>query len=194
MQTFMPMIEYKAALETLDDARLNKQILEVTQLANAIMDPTAGYQHHPATRMWRPHVLALLTYGISAAGVWARRKRISSMERSASLYSCQVAIAKHLGPRRAAKSHQIPPWVGDVDFHESHRSNLIRKDPIHYNDWPGTPELMPYLWPVTHDDGSYSLYICNADRKRLKNGERVLPEYLVMLPDGEVVDGEEEEA
>lgn len=187
MITFMPMINYREALRSLDDARLDKQILEVEQIVNAIMDPEDGYRNHPCTRMWSPYVLNLLTYGIYAVGVWAERQRKNPMERDSRMYSRQVAIANHMGSMRAAKSHQIPMWVGDIDFHESHRSNLIRKDPIHYNSWPCTPINMPYLWPHVVGPDEYKLYISVADQKRLQVGERVLPEYLEMLPDGEVI-------
>lgn len=190
MQTFLPMISYKEAVEAIDDLRLNKQILEVTQMANAIMDPSAGYRNHPAVIMWSGNVLSLLTYGIYAAREWEERGRKNPGERANALYSRQVAIAAHLGPKRAGKAHQKPVWIGDTDFHESHRSNLIRKDERYGEVWPGTPVDMPYLWPRVASPDSYGLYISAADQKRIKTGERVLPEYLAMLPDGEVVDGD----
>lgn len=76
-----------------------------------------------------------------------------------------------------------PGWRYDTDFLESHRSNLIRKEPgrytLHFGD--GTPGNYPYLWPENDpsDDG-YILRVSRADRERLRNGERVLPEHLTM--------------
>lgn len=45
--------------------------------------------------------------------------------------------------------HYLPPWLGDPAFHASHRSNLLRKDPVHYGQfgWTEGPDL-PYVWPV----------------------------------------------
>ena len=42
----------------------------------------------------------------------------------------------------------IPPyWLGNSDFHASHRSNLLRKDPEHYSQfgWTESDDL-PYVW------------------------------------------------
>lgn len=42
----------------------------------------------------------------------------------------------------------MPPWLGDSDFHASHRSNLLRKDPEYYGEfnWTESPDL-EYVWP-----------------------------------------------
>ena len=40
-----------------------------------------------------------------------------------------------------------PYWLGNSDFHASHRSNLLRKDPEHYAQfgWTESDDL-PYVW------------------------------------------------
>jgi hypothetical protein len=42
-----------------------------------------------------------------------------------------------------------PKWWGVPGFHESHRANLLRKDPEHYGQfgWTEAPQE-GYLWPV----------------------------------------------
>ncbi len=42
-----------------------------------------------------------------------------------------------------------PIWFGSKDFHNSHKSNLLRKDPEFYGkyNWNVLNNL-PYLWPV----------------------------------------------
>ncbi len=42
-----------------------------------------------------------------------------------------------------------PSWLGDAEFHASHRSNLLRKDKEWYGQfgWEESPDL-PYVWPV----------------------------------------------
>jgi hypothetical protein len=41
-----------------------------------------------------------------------------------------------------------PPWLGLEIYHASHRSNLLRKDPVWYGKfgWIESPDL-PYYWP-----------------------------------------------
>ena len=41
----------------------------------------------------------------------------------------------------------MPPWVGSKEFHQSHKSNLTRKQPEYYSKyWSVSPHL-PYIWP-----------------------------------------------
>lgn len=49
-----------------------------------------------------------------------------------------------------ARAGELPPWLGDEDFHRSHRSALLRKDPSHYKGFfPDVPEDLPYEWPLS---------------------------------------------
>jgi hypothetical protein len=38
----------------------------------------------------------------------------------------------------------MPVWLGDSSFHQSHQSNLKRKDADHYNF--NVEDNLPYLW------------------------------------------------
>jgi hypothetical protein len=38
-----------------------------------------------------------------------------------------------------------PWWFGFEEFHISHQSNLLRKDPIHYKQF-NVPNDLPYIW------------------------------------------------
>jgi len=43
----------------------------------------------------------------------------------------------------------FPSWLGNEQFHLSHRSNLVRKDADFYGGlWPDVPADLPYVWPV----------------------------------------------
>ena len=40
-----------------------------------------------------------------------------------------------------------PTWLGDNRVHSSHRANLLRKDPEHYNKYKWTEDpSIPYYW------------------------------------------------
>ena len=46
-----------------------------------------------------------------------------------------------------------PPWLGDSRFHDSHKSNLFRKDPEYYSVFgEEVPHDLPYFWPTKEPD------------------------------------------
>ena len=59
-------------------------------------------------------------------------------------------------------SFDLPPIVGDTDFHRSHQSNLLRKDAEFYSQykWNVTDDL-PYIWSV--DESSRTIQTDSRD-------------------------------
>lgn len=53
----------------------------------------------------------------------------------------QEAILEHV--------YKYPSWFGKQEFHDSHKSNLLRKDPKHYGqfNW-NVKSNLPYYWPT----------------------------------------------
>ena len=62
MQTFLPYPDYAASAKVLDRQRLGKQRVENLQIIKALLDPTYGWQNHPAVKMWRGHIISCLLY------------------------------------------------------------------------------------------------------------------------------------
>ncbi len=135
MQTFLPHPDFALAVRCLDWRRLGKQRVEARQIYNALCDTrrvTRGWANHPATRMWRGYTHALAAYHNVCIEEWICRGYNNSM------------------PRLEHGPTLMPPWLGDPAFHASHRSNLLRKDPIHYGQFGWSePADLPYIWPVS---------------------------------------------
>jgi hypothetical protein len=53
MQTFLPYSDYEASAQTLDNKRLNKQILEGYQILKVLSgaSPSGAWRNHPAVLM-----------------------------------------------------------------------------------------------------------------------------------------------
>jgi len=129
MQTFLPYPDFRKSLRILDFRRLGKQRVEAFQLIRAITVGT-GWSRHPAARMWSGYLNALKLYHNLAIEEWVRRGYRNRMKK--------MTIEGEI---------VLPPWVGDEAFHASHRSNLLRKDPVYYGHfgWQEPPTL-PYVW------------------------------------------------
>ena len=139
MQTFLPYREFDRSARTLDDKRLGKQRVEAFQVLRAITDPTYGWQHHPAVNMWRGYPEALAVYGVAMCLEWGSRGHNGTMMPKFFPY---VGLPNTFG---------YPPWLGNDEFHLSHRSNLVRKDAAHYGEqFPDAPDNLPYYWPTNH--------------------------------------------
>ena len=141
----------------LDDRRLGKQRVEALQVLRALVRPVYGWKNHPAVRMWVGHTEALTTYGLVVCEEWLRRGGADTVVKTMLVDARLGRLEEKMFQRRTTGRGQdelaavdgLPPWLGDHDFHLSHRAALVRKDPEHYRPLFGDvdPEL-PYVWPV----------------------------------------------
>jgi len=134
MQTFLPYPCFAESLAALDYRRLGKQRVEAKQLLNAIQGNSKGWGNHPAAIMWRQYVPALMVYHDLSIHEWTKRGYRNSMP---FFYEPGSEV-----------TWDTPWWLGDPDFHASHRSNLLRKYAVHYGqfNWSESPNL-EYIWP-----------------------------------------------
>ena len=139
MQTFLPYADFQQSASVLDRARLGKQRVETLQVLHALTRGT-GWIHHPITKMWRGYEPALVEYGIVICAEWVSRGYADTVADSLN------GIFEEL----ANTTIVYPKWLGDEELHQSHRANLLRKDPIWYGQFGWTePRDMPYKWVVT---------------------------------------------
>lgn len=158
MQTFMPDSDFSICAERLDNARLNKQRVEAKQIWQVLNGETNAWRNHPAVTMWRGYEAALADYGLSMAIEWGRRNGNDHADlRGWFAERCNSSY-----------DYYIPDWVFNDELHDSHRSNLIRKDEAFYGSmFKAAPRSMPYLWPVWDHDNDVWLYrLSVAESKR----------------------------
>lgn len=150
MQTFLPYESYARSAAVLDRQRLGKQRVEVLQILWTLAGETDGWRNHPAVRMWRDEEGALIRYGMAVCSEWTNRgykdtcgDKIAYLADHFSAYEPHPTIIGRMLPT------EDPEWLGDLNFHMSHQSNLLRKDPAHYGPlFPGVRDDLPYVWPV----------------------------------------------
>lgn len=168
MQTFLPYPDYARSARVLDNKRLgkqrveSKQILQVLQIgpyqiADKIIngEPASWksakeaeylaapknhrrktpWYNHPAAKMWRGYEYALCDYSYIVCAEWIDR-------------GCEDSLLNWFHEKMRAFEPKTPIWMGNEQFHLSHQSNLVRKDPDYYTrHFPGVPSDLPYLWP-----------------------------------------------
>jgi hypothetical protein len=158
MQTFLPHPDLVLSARCLDTKRLGKQRVETKQILIALGVDVGDHEgnlmsrwrNHPAVTMWRGFELWLAMYGVAVCNEWRLRGyrdtlRDQFIEAHKTLYA-EVPWAFH-------DNAAHPRWWGDPAFHASHRSNLLRKDPVHYSQFGWSePHDLPYVWP-TNESG-----------------------------------------
>ncbi|MGW0284630.1 MSMEG_6728 family protein [Streptomyces sp. NPDC003236] len=149
MQTFLPDPDFHRSALLLDRRRLGKQRVEALQVLRGLTVPGYGWRRHPAVRMWTGYEEALVRYGLEICRVWRDR---GHQDGCAASLVAGLAAERPGAPVRdqqaLAAACELPPWLGDEDFHRSHRSALVRKDPDAYRGtFPGVPDDLPYVWP-----------------------------------------------
>jgi len=138
MQTFLPYPEFTESARVLDYKRLGKQRVECLQILKTLQYGSK-WSHHPAVLMWKGYELVLIRYGIEICKEWINRSYKDS---------CLSQI-QDFEWYYQHQTFKFTPWLGNEDFHRSHRSNLLRKYPEHYRQfWPDEPDNLPYFWPT----------------------------------------------
>ena len=97
--------------------------------------------NHPAARMWRGHSYELAYYGVAICDEWIKRGYKDQM--------MDRFINRIEELRVLVENYSNPPWVGNPNFHQSHRANLLRKNYDHYSKYFMENDYMntPYFWP-----------------------------------------------
>jgi hypothetical protein len=139
VQTFLAHPSYVESAKCLDMKRLGKQRVETLQILQTL---TYGSQwrNHPAVKMWRGQIPALIEYGIAICEEWLSRGYKDTC----------LAKIKAFGNFNNDK----PSWLGNEDFHKAHRQILLAKNYGWYSqfNWAEQPAVAtdgkwPYIWP-----------------------------------------------
>lgn len=132
MQTFLPYPDFKESAMVLDYRRLGKQRVEASQLIRSILDPTYSWSKHPASKMWKGYLPALTLYMNTMIEEWIERGYNNTMK----ILEIEDEII-------------FPNFIGNENFHASHRSNLLRKNKEYYSQFGWSePDNLPYIWNV----------------------------------------------
>ncbi len=150
MQTFLPEADFAAVARVLDTRRLGKQRVEALQILRALTRPVYGWKHHPAVRMWAGYEEALTAYALAMCAEWTARGHADTVATTV-VDDLRIGTGCHAVRTQAelAAAGLLPPWLGDEEFHRSHRSALRRKEPELYRPaFPDVDDDLPYVWPA----------------------------------------------
>lgn len=141
MQVFLPYDNFFKTARCLDKKRLFKQVVEARQILatngelvrkndGGLYKPT--HVNHPCVKMWKGYNQALSWY------------------HNVLLDECKArGINTEIMNLPVCDDFVMPPWFGDKNVHDSHKSRLLQKDYSWYSkfDWD-VPRDLEYVWVV----------------------------------------------
>ena len=138
MQTFLPYADFEESAKCLDYKRLGKQRVEAWQIYQIVSGKRTkgGWINHPAVNMWRGFSNLLAYYYNDILDEWLKRGYKNTME--------YIMVSPSITE---------PLWLGNKDFHDSHKSNLLRKAPTFYAQYMwDVPNNLDYVWMVNENE------------------------------------------
>jgi hypothetical protein len=136
MQTFLPYADFYETAKCLDWRRLGNQRNEANIILKTIRGESDGWKHHPIVKMWTGYEEYLEWYRNVMIEEWIRRGYSNHMKICGTMF---VGDKCSFVPK--------PPWLGNEEFHSSHRAALLFKNYDHYKQfsWNEVPK-MEYVW------------------------------------------------
>lgn len=143
MQTFLPESDYYKSMKCLDKSRLGNQVWR-----EGLTLIRGGWKNHPCSKMWKGYEYHLGLYLLEGIKVLAERgKEYPEVKR------------KILEAMSQFEDKGPPPWLGNEQFHSSHRKALLYKNFEWYSQfgWEEFPDIpnekgkLNYYWPVPNN-------------------------------------------
>jgi hypothetical protein len=141
MMTFITDFDQKITAKNLDNKRLGKQRVEAIQIASCLLLKETKWKNHPAVKMWKGYESYLIKiYLYEILQEWSNR----GFKNDKCLNHFNILFLQVLN-----KKVIIPTWLNQK-FINSHKSNLIRKNPEYYQPIFGysIPNNISYIWPI----------------------------------------------
>jgi hypothetical protein len=135
MQVFLPYADFNRSVSCLDPSRLGNQIYR-----EGLTLIRGGWPNHPVSKAWRNYRKLLAQYCLAGLDELEKRGRKYPHHK--------VTFLEYF---ENEPDNGLPGWIGLEQFHASHRSNLLRKDPSWYGKFGWTePPTLEYWWPTKH--------------------------------------------
>lgn len=150
MQTFLPYADFKLSARLLDYKRLGKQRVEAMQLISTFLPSykKKGWINHPARLMWRNNIGSLAEYAVTVCNEWINREYKDTCKNKILNLISELENKIITEDILFNTNYSKPYWFGNIKFHASHRSNLLRKNYLFYSQygWRESDNL-EYIWP-----------------------------------------------
>ena len=144
MQILLPYPDYEQTANALTPSILRHQVMDIITTLSVIHETARNlpmYEGHPSVMAWEGYAPQLAHFGL----VCVEALQVRSLQ--AAKY--RESLDWHLDTATSGEySMDKPAWFGSPKLHRSHKSVLIRIDPLKYRRiWPSVPANLPEVFP-----------------------------------------------
>lgn len=152
LNTWLPYDNYAESADILTDRHIFMQLQDCTKLLYWLTEmplnrrtPSKAQLEHPCVIQWRGYVPSLYDYTLEIMMVAYERSSLTNKQEQISEMAENINILDGLVSNM---KEETPSWLGNEDYHLSHKSNLIRLSRSAYESiWPDVPDNLELIWP-----------------------------------------------
>jgi hypothetical protein len=180
LHTLLPQINFGETFRKLDNDTLKKQRLDAVSLFYLLLEhkgftdfkrrPISKERAKFAMEMWAGYEYSLSVYALQACATFRERRM--------GYDTLTPRVVELLRASGDPHEYKLPPWIGDLHVHRSHRSILVARNERYAKEWPVTADNFAAIWPVldaTAKDG-YFLRISKEDIEDVYDGKLIVPD------------------
>ena len=154
MNTWLPYEDFEKSVECLTDNHLRMQVTDCAKIlywrtGMPIDGRNASRQQmlHPCVVQWDGYLSYLLDYSLEAMTQAQERTYYGTKKEEINKRVEQILFIVPTVESRLDNSEK-PHWLGDKDYHDSHKSNLMRVNSFYKEYWiTEVNEGLEYVWP-----------------------------------------------
>ena len=145
LRTWLPDDSFVKSATLLRDDEVHRVRQDVLFILNTLAGRNPHMKHSPHVVMWRGAELALVSYGVMMCREWKTRGQRDKLEEQIYAFGEEALTTGALNP---VDNGNQPWWLGNVGFHLSHRSGLVKLSPEYYGKiWRGLSPDLPMVSP-----------------------------------------------
>lgn len=139
MLLLMPFEEPMLCARVFDDVLLRQETRASVVFLKALRGEAPGWNLHSTTKMWNGYGDGLAVFGLYLAYEMQARS-LGGVE--------EARHIKEMFPGADDWHPEMPPWVGALEVHGSHRAFLVAYDADYYGPkFPGIQASVELAWP-----------------------------------------------
>lgn len=144
---WLPKPDFYESVSCLTTYQVGRQVHEAWWILECLTGRRQRANRYMMSRLWNGYSSGLALYLSLAIREWNVRGFPSCHEAPYDFRNNYKLNEKWIGRLNVVNKIHYPPWVGNERLHSSHRSFLLRDEPVHYSQFGWIDNVPELYWP-----------------------------------------------